>query len=115
SSISSCFSYFSSRRRHTRFSRDWSPDVCSSDLGADDPGAEPPGRLVHMLMDPVLVQELDVQHLGEAVAQIVGGGRLQGPAVAHRSEERRAGKWGTSWSSFSSYFWRNFHIMWTEE
>src|SRR5690606_40912588 len=23
---------FSSRRRHTRFSRDWSPDVCSSDL-----------------------------------------------------------------------------------
>src|SRR5690606_40279151 len=26
---------FSSRRRHTRFSRDWSSDVCSSDLGAD--------------------------------------------------------------------------------
>src|SRR5690606_41174450 len=24
---------FSSRRRHTRFSRDWSSDVCSSDLG----------------------------------------------------------------------------------
>src|SRR5690606_10462050 len=24
--------YFSSRRRHTRFSRDWSSDVCSSDL-----------------------------------------------------------------------------------
>src|SRR5690606_40443609 len=23
---------FSSRRRHTRFSRDWSSDVCSSDL-----------------------------------------------------------------------------------
>src|SRR5690606_41059632 len=23
-----------SRRRHTRFSRDWSSDVCSSDLGA---------------------------------------------------------------------------------
>src|SRR5207302_8267173 len=28
----SCF-FFSSRRRHTRFSRDWSSDVCSSDLG----------------------------------------------------------------------------------
>src|SRR5690606_2565314 len=28
--------FFSSRRRHTRFSRDWSSDVCSSDL----PGAE---------------------------------------------------------------------------
>src|SRR5690606_40840144 len=26
--------FFSSRRRHTRFSRDWSSDVCSSDLTA---------------------------------------------------------------------------------
>src|SRR5690606_39686670 len=25
--------FFSSRSRHTRFSRDWSSDVCSSDLG----------------------------------------------------------------------------------
>src|SRR5215475_10161709 len=28
----SCLVFFSSRRRHTRFSRDWSSDVCSSDL-----------------------------------------------------------------------------------
>src|SRR5690606_40755396 len=36
--------FFSSRRRHTRFSRDWSSDVCSSDLvvGAKDGG----GRVV---------------------------------------------------------------------
>src|SRR5690606_41013314 len=27
-----CVFFFSSRRRHTRFSRDWSSDVCSSDL-----------------------------------------------------------------------------------
>src|SRR5690606_31183671 len=27
---------FSSRRRHTRFSRDWSSDVCSSDLKRND-------------------------------------------------------------------------------
>src|SRR5690606_39937819 len=26
------FFFFSSRRRHTRFSRNWSSDVCSSDL-----------------------------------------------------------------------------------
>src|SRR5690606_40067346 len=26
--------FFSSRSRHTRFSRDWSSDVCSSDLGS---------------------------------------------------------------------------------
>src|SRR5690606_41040412 len=30
------FFFFSSRRRHTRFSRDWSSDVCSSDLGSSD-------------------------------------------------------------------------------
>src|SRR5690606_22523804 len=27
--------FFSSSRRHTRFSRDWSSDVCSSDLGLE--------------------------------------------------------------------------------
>src|SRR5690554_7195962 len=27
------FFFFSSRRRHTRCGRDWSSDVCSSDLG----------------------------------------------------------------------------------
>src|SRR3989449_5669332 len=31
----SFFFFFSSRRRHTRCSRDWSSDVCSSDLGPD--------------------------------------------------------------------------------
>src|SRR5256884_1947134 len=29
------FFFFSSRRRHTRCSRDWSSDVCSSDLTID--------------------------------------------------------------------------------
>src|SRR6266436_230735 len=29
------FFFFSSRRRHTRCSRDWSSDVCSSDLGQE--------------------------------------------------------------------------------
>src|SRR5690554_8146747 len=28
--------FFSSRRRHTRCGRDWSSDVCSSDLDIDD-------------------------------------------------------------------------------
>src|SRR5438105_14482363 len=31
-----CF-FFSSRRRHTRSTRDWSSDVCSSDLLRQDP------------------------------------------------------------------------------
>src|SRR5690606_35755649 len=40
---------FSSRRRHTRFSRDWSSDVCSSDLcrGFDKSFHEVPPALVH--------------------------------------------------------------------
>src|SRR2546429_6485950 len=35
-SVSPRFFFFSSRRRHTRCSRDWSSDVCSSDLLALD-------------------------------------------------------------------------------
>src|SRR3712207_9412763 len=31
-----CF-FFSSRRRHTRYWRDWSSDVCSSDLDGERP------------------------------------------------------------------------------
>src|SRR2546422_9540372 len=42
--------FFSSRRRHTRCSRDWSSDVCSSDLFPEE-GA--PGRAVLLtLRDP---------------------------------------------------------------
>src|SRR2546422_9184833 len=33
---SSFFFFFSSRRRHTRCSRDWSSDVCSSDLDGNE-------------------------------------------------------------------------------
>src|SRR3989449_4019909 len=35
------FFFFSSRRRHTRCSRDWSSDVCSSDLAMEDAGLQP--------------------------------------------------------------------------
>src|SRR2546421_2532082 len=35
-----CFFFFSSRRRHTRSDRDWSSDVCSSDLGSGVPAAQ---------------------------------------------------------------------------
>src|SRR5207247_5107136 len=33
------FFFFSSRRRHTRSTRDWSSDVCSSDLRTPAPGS----------------------------------------------------------------------------
>src|SRR5690606_17026613 len=45
--------FFSSRRRHTRFSRDWSSDVCSSDLtntGVNllSPGKTPKNNLMFL-------------------------------------------------------------------
>src|SRR5690349_23863397 len=49
------FFFFSSRRRHTRSLRDWSSDVCSSDLGArtavlrraEADGRQGTGHLLH--------------------------------------------------------------------
>src|SRR5699024_11436284 len=38
--INNVFFFFSSRRRHTRSKRDWSSDVCSSDLSNNDQGEE---------------------------------------------------------------------------
>src|SRR5437868_10314605 len=37
-----CSFFFSSRRRHTRSKRDWSSDVCSSDLPGTPLGRPPP-------------------------------------------------------------------------
>src|SRR2546421_1101769 len=84
------FFFFSSRRRHTRSDRDWSSDVCSSDLlCAVFPGAHlsvpvlprrlPPGR-----MDGTPQPLLDLRQQG--------GRRTLPGHVAHRSEERRVGK-----------------------
>src|SRR3712207_9441938 len=34
--VTTVFFFFSSRRRHTRYWRDWSSDVCSSDLSREE-------------------------------------------------------------------------------
>src|SRR2546429_7304225 len=46
--------FFSSRRRHTRCSRDWSSDVCSSDLRSvpETPGLDPAEPERSVLTDP---------------------------------------------------------------
>src|SRR5690606_40607786 len=46
------FFFFSSRRRHTRFSRDWSSDVCSSDL--ERPARSDPPRPAAGCVDQTL-------------------------------------------------------------
>src|SRR5690606_40833416 len=87
------FFFFSSRRRHTRFSRDWSSDVCSSDL---PPRRAPrrrcggrsrePGEEV-VLADPAGLAVADVPLDAEGA-----GEGLVGQAEEERSEERRVGK-----------------------
>src|SRR5690606_39537161 len=91
--------FFSSRRRHTSFSRDWSSDVCSSDLpellrvvrvavglGIEEvrlTGGEP-------LLRPDLVDVVaGIAELGVEVSMTTNALGLDKKA---RSEERRVGK-----------------------
>src|SRR6266508_5749469 len=53
----SCF-FFSSRRRHTRWPRDWSSDVCSSDLLAGQ-GLEPNSERQINLVGPDVIVPFD--------------------------------------------------------
>src|SRR5690606_39345289 len=87
--------FFSSRRRHTRFSRDWSSDVCSSDL--KESGEElfvAPDR-VYLNYEEMIAKESALPE-GERMdfLTIVTPNFLHfGPAkLALRSEERRVGK-----------------------
>src|SRR5699024_8478964 len=59
--------FFSSRRRHTRSKRDWSSDVCSSDLLLPQPGDELGGTGQCVL----LVDEHAI-HVGEPVRDRFG-------------------------------------------
>src|SRR5699024_11950758 len=80
------FFFFSSRRRHTRSKRDWSSDVCSSDLFS-------------------IGANCSSNHLASSTSQGMGGrltarisstrpaGRKPRPCLV-RSEERRVGKEG---------------------
>src|SRR5690606_40621658 len=96
----------SSRRRHTRFSRDWSSDVCSSDLGL-----EPQAHLMDLVAHHLAHHKLavaDGQHLalGEAGAKLfaqVTAHALVALAVRHREavkihEIGRASCRGRVWS-----------------
>src|SRR5207302_3557639 len=86
--LSLIFFFFSSRRRHTRFSRDWSSDVCSSDLAvAPDHWTEGPHY-------PELPQLLAAGFAPDAVLLTPGDARQAASWLEslRRSEERRVGK-----------------------
>src|SRR5690606_39385248 len=90
--------FFSSRRRHTRFSRDWSSDVCSSDLQFVIPlGAtiNMNGTALYQAVATVFLAQvygidLSVGSMALVVAMAVGAS-IGSPATP-RSEERRVGK-----------------------
>src|SRR6266536_4730079 len=72
-----CIFFFSSRRRHTRSTRDWSSDVCLPILAS---------RAMRLLW----VEVRDFRNHAETVLEVPPG---------LRSEERRVGKeWRSRWS-----------------
>src|SRR5690349_24208957 len=83
-----CF-FFSSRRRHTRSLRDWSSDVCSSDLEGGVAAAED-----HATADLHAIGEIDFMSGRDdaAVAEEKYRIDLVDDFRIGRSEERRVGK-----------------------
>src|SRR5690625_2565760 len=90
-----CFFFFSSRRRHTRWPRDWSSDVCSSDL---------PGSIYTDLMAGLF---LDIVHLSVAYGFRLKNSNIFGWIhvkcqfqLLHRQQKRhlsRDGKFVVQW------------------
>src|SRR5690606_40533149 len=102
--------FFSSRRRHTRFSRDWSSDVCSSDLARQ--GLRP--QLIHQVLQAgkqalILIPEINLGP--QTLARFEK--RFNARIALLRSEERRVGKEcrarGSAWGEK-----KNAGGIWTE-
>src|SRR5690606_41163091 len=84
---------FSSRRRHTRFSRDWSSDVCSSDLAPQKPAKTPVGRRKAERLRKVASVPGRNLPLATGAAVLSLSIYYISSSISHlRSEERRVGK-----------------------
>src|SRR3712207_7796914 len=84
--------FFSSRRRHTRYWRDWSSDVCSSDLFA-------PGTTASIVLPDGTLQPTGTLNVRATEYTVGPSGPKAMPAplppnsgYTYRSEERRVGK-----------------------
>src|SRR5436305_3030647 len=94
------FFFFSSRRRHTRCGRDWSSDVCSSDLSQTVEALPLILDWLHTRGDTVVPLSTLLGTTREEVMPPVQGNAQSltrlvsstGFRVYHRSEERRVGK-----------------------
>src|SRR5699024_12024703 len=92
--------FFSSRRRHTRSKRDWSSDVCSSDL----PWSVMASKVLNAMLDPeahykefggfdnMLVSVAGWLFRQTNSIEITANWVEQVNATGSRSEERRVGK-----------------------
>src|SRR5206468_10076389 len=98
------FFFFSSRRRHTRSDRDWSSDVCSSDLGSMTVCGvfckESPALTTRPFLRPAphgenTVSAFDICFRHICVAEVES---VESRRPPKRSEERRVGKeCGSRW------------------
>src|SRR2546422_4440716 len=84
------FFFFSSRRRHTRCSRDWSSDVCSSDLRGLESGPSSPTFITLLSADTD--HSFWVPRLAGKTDLIPNRVNKMWIEPTERSEERRVGK-----------------------
>src|SRR5690606_41069734 len=82
--------FFSSRRRHTSFSRDWSSDVCSSDLRKTGMVFQDYALFPHLTIFENVAFGLKGLKKKEATQRVLETIELTG--LKERSEERRVGK-----------------------
>src|SRR3712207_6982127 len=86
-----CFLFFfSSRRRHTRYWRDWSSDVCSSDL--EKVSKDIPEQAKKDIQNAKVQIKENVVNGTIVLNQELNQVQLDKIAETYRSEERRVGK-----------------------
>src|SRR5476651_1766103 len=81
------FFFFSSRRRHTRYWRDWSSDVCSSDLYTlqYDDVMNQQRTVIYSWRNDILTTETPREELFAVVEEVLEGeteARLTGPEAS---------------------------------
>src|SRR5207249_6789225 len=92
-----CFFFFSSRRRHTRSKRDWSSDVCSSDLTAALPAGAALVAGLPCANRADAAETITQTHTNDCIPRLYHGVSLGWrdttvTCTNGRSEERRVGK-----------------------
>src|SRR5207245_3594218 len=101
------FFFFSSRRRHTRCYRDWSSDVCSSDLNAQEimaNGAPDESTAKGKIQKALLAAWVELLERENVMENVMASYEVV-PLLAQfsRSEERRVGKEGRERRSQNHY------------